>query len=63
MTIVHDGKFDGVFGENGPHEQRRARGAEPPMAGMFGANSITLKQADRKSPVTPSTELVYPDED
>jgi hypothetical protein len=63
MTIVHDVKFDGLFGENGSHEQRRARAAEPPMAGMFGANSVTLKRADRKSLVTPSAELVYPDED
>lgn len=63
MTIAHDGKFDGLFGENGTHEQRPARTAEPPMAGMFGANSIILKQADRKSPVMSPADLVHPDED
>jgi hypothetical protein len=30
------------------------------MAGMFGANSIALKQVDRKSPVTLPVEPLVP---
>lgn len=63
MTIVHDGKFDGLFGEDGSHKRHRALAVEPLMAGVFGANSITLKQADRKSPATRPIEPVCPDED
>ena len=53
MTIAHDAKFDGLFGEDGSRKPRRARAAEPPMAGLFGANSIIVKPADRKSPAMP----------
>jgi len=63
MTIVHDGKFDGLFGEDGGHKPRRARTAEPLMAGLFGANSIILKQADRKSPAMRRVEPVDHKED
>ena len=63
MTIAHDRKFGGLFGENGWHRPRGARADEPLMAGLFGANSISLRQADLKSPAMMPVEPVDHEED
>lgn len=67
MNSGHDKRFDGLFGEEGanPARKRRARkrAGEPPLAGMFGARSNPLKQADRKSPAAkPSPPEADPDD-
>jgi len=59
VSLGHQTKFDGIFGdEEGSHPRsaggdRASHAVEPPLAGLFGAKRAPFRTSDRKSPAQP----------